>query len=96
MDLLQAHSPAVEEAVFFRTAQLFNLKVDLIFSDTTTAGFAIDAEDDDQGLRRFGRPKNGAWSPQVVIALAVTRDGLPVRSWVFPGPDRRCQRRSSD
>jgi transposase len=36
-------------------------------------------------LRRFGRPKNGAWSPQVVIALAVTRDGLPVRSWVFPG-----------
>ena len=26
MDLFQAHSPAVEEAVFFRTAQLFNLR----------------------------------------------------------------------
>ena len=85
MDMLQAHSTAVEEAVFFRTAHLFNLEVDLIFYDTTTAAFAIDEEDDDQGLRRFGRPKNGAWSPQVVIALAVTRDGLPVRSWVFPG-----------
>jgi Transposase DDE domain len=23
--------------------------------------------------------------PQVVVALAVTRDGVPVRSWVFPG-----------
>jgi len=27
----------------------------------------------------------GAWAPQVVVALAVTREGLPVRSWVFPG-----------
>jgi transposase len=24
-------------------------------------------------------------APQVVIAMAVTRDGFPVRSWVFPG-----------
>lgn len=47
MDMLQAHSPAVEEAVFFRTVQLFNLEVDLIFYDTTTAAFAIDEEDDD-------------------------------------------------
>ena len=23
--------------------------------------------------------------PQVVIALAVTRDGIPVRSWILPG-----------
>ena len=84
MDMLQAHSAAVEEAVFYRTAHLFNLEVDLIFYDTTTAAFAID-EEDDAGLRQFGRPKNGAWSPQVVIALAVTREGLPVRSWVFPG-----------
>ena len=46
--------------------------------------FTID-EEDNVGLRQFGRPKNGVWSPQVEIALAVTRDGLPVRSWVFPG-----------
>lgn len=24
-------------------------------------------------------------SPQIVVALAVTREGLPVRIWVFPG-----------
>ncbi|QTD48337.1 hypothetical protein [Sulfidibacter corallicola] len=24
-------------------------------------------------------------SPQVVLALAVTREGFPVRSWVLPG-----------
>jgi transposase len=33
----------------------------------------------------FGRSKEGTWTPQVVVALAVTRDGLPVRSWVLPG-----------
>jgi transposase len=84
MDFLQAHSAAVEKAVFFRTAHLFNLDVDLIFYDTTTAAFSLDEEDND-GWRRFGHSKSGGWRPQVVIALAVTREGLPVRSWVFPG-----------
>lgn len=84
MDVLYAHCAVVEEAVFFRTAHLFNLDVDLIFYDTTTAAFAID-DADIEGMRQFGHSKNGVWSPQVVIALAVTREGLPVRSWVFPG-----------
>jgi hypothetical protein len=33
-----------------------------------------------------GMAKNGrSDAPQIVIGLAVTRDGLPVRHWVFPG-----------
>lgn len=86
MDLLYAESTEVERAVFFQTANLFNLQVDIIFYDTTTAAFLIDYEDElGGGLRKFGHTKEGTWSPQVVVALAVTRDGLPVRSWVFPG-----------
>jgi transposase len=89
MDLLHQHSATIEERVFFETANLFNLEVDVVFYDTTTATFSIDEEDEDEGdaeaLRKFGRPKDGGWAPQVVVALAVTRDGLPVRSWVFPG-----------
>ena len=65
-----------------RSSTLFNLKVDLIFYDTTTASFSIDQEDD---MRRFGHSKEGFWAPQVVVALAVTPEGLPVKSWVFPG-----------
>ena len=38
-----------------------------------------------EGLRKYGRPKEGGWSIQVVVVLAVTREGLPIRSWVFPG-----------
>ena len=88
MDLLYEHAAEVEHSIFFSTANLFNLKVDLIFYDTTTAGFSIDQEDDEQGddnLRRYGRAKGGQWSPQVVVALAVTREGFPVRCWVLPG-----------
>ncbi len=89
MDLLQAHSERVEEAIFFQTADLLDLEVDLVFYDTTTVTFSIDTEDeetqDDQSLRQYGRPKDGRWSVQMVVALAVTRQGLPVRSWVFPG-----------
>ena len=36
--------------------------------------------------RKRGRSKNGRGdAPQSVIGLAVTRDGVPVRHWVFPG-----------
>jgi putative ubiquitin-RnfH superfamily antitoxin RatB of RatAB toxin-antitoxin module len=86
MDLLQAHAEQVEKTVFFQTADLFNLEVDLIFYDTTTASFHVDQEDDEgAGLRKFGHSKEGFWAPQVVVALAVTREGIPVRSWVLPG-----------
>ncbi len=87
MDIFHEHAEAVEKHIFFEMANLFNLQVDLIFYDTTTASFAIDYEDEDEegGYRKFGRAKEGGWGPQVVVALAVTREGLPVKSWVFPG-----------
>jgi hypothetical protein len=36
--------------------------------------------------RKRGKAKNGRDDvPQIVVGLAVTRDGFPVRHWVFPG-----------
>jgi hypothetical protein len=95
LDLLALHGDAVERAVFWRAADLFKLDVDLVFYDATTAWFETDEEDVAahewrglafEPLRRRGHSKEGRdHDPQVVIALAVTRDGVPVRSWVFPG-----------
>ena len=90
MDLFHEYAAKVEKAVFLETANLFNLDVDLIFYDTTTASFHVDQEDDPDRyphatLRKFGHSKEGTWTPQVVVALAVTREGIPVRSWVLPG-----------
>lgn len=39
-----------------------------------------------QAVRQFGHSKDHRPDlPQVVIAMAVTRDGVPVRCWTFPG-----------
>jgi len=40
----------------------------------------------EQAVRAFGHSKDHRPDlPQVVIAMAVTRDGVPVRCWTFPG-----------
>lgn len=49
-----------------------------------------DGDDDrlpeEEGARRFGHSKDHRDDlPQPVIAMAVTRDGIPVRCWTFPG-----------
>jgi DDE family transposase len=95
LDFLAVWSDTIERDVFLQAADLFRLDVDLIFYDTTTAYFEIDAADelDEEWagrryapLRRRGHSKEGRDNqPQVIVALAVTRDGMPVRSWVLPG-----------
>jgi transposase len=83
MDLLDRHKEEIEEALYWKLGDLLNLDVDLIFYDTTSVYFEIDEEDD---LRKLGYGKDGRNDcPQIVVGLAVTRDGFPVKSWVFPG-----------
>jgi hypothetical protein len=91
MDFLLACAERVQESVFFSVANLLNLEVDVIFFDTTSTYFEVDVDDDEQerdgrGLRRLGHSKDHRPDlPQVVIGLAVTREGIPVRVWVWPG-----------
>ncbi|HEX3509326.1 MAG TPA: IS1634 family transposase [Candidatus Dormibacteraeota bacterium] len=81
----------LQEAVFFACADLLNLEVDLLFFDTTSTYFERDEPDPagEQGeapFRAYGHSKDHRPDlPQVVIGLAVTREGIPVRVWVWPG-----------
>ncbi len=92
MDVLQAADceAGVQEAVFFACADLLNLEVDLLFFDTTSSYFERDEPevpaDGSPGFRALGHSKDHRPDlPQVVIGLAVTREGIPVRVWVWPG-----------
>jgi transposase len=89
MDLLvEADAQArVQEAVFFAAANLLNLEVDVLFFDTTSTYFERDdAETGPGGFRVHGHSKDHRPDlPQVVIGLAVTREGIPVRVWCWPG-----------
>ncbi|MGH3947590.1 MAG: IS1634 family transposase [Pseudonocardiaceae bacterium] len=77
----------VQESVFFAVANLLNLEGDLLFFDTTSTYFERDDEDSgEDAFRRFGHSKDHRPDlPQIVIGLAVTREGIPVRCWSWPG-----------
>ncbi len=103
MDFLEANKESIEQAIFYRVADLLNLDVEVIFYDTTSLHFEIDEEDRGNKAgevkgskaagaktyaapRQRGHAKNGRSDvPQIVVGLAVTREGFPVRHWVFPG-----------
>lgn len=89
MDLLvEADAQAeVQEAVFFAVAGLLNLEVDLLFFDTTSTYFERDTEETgEDAFRLYGHSKDHRPDlPQIIIGLAVTKEGLPVRVWCWPG-----------
>jgi hypothetical protein len=98
MDLLVdgATQAKVQEGVFFAVATLLNLEVDFLLFDTTSTYWERDTEDADEevvegadaraGFRRYGHSKDHRNDlPQVVIGLAVTKEGIPVRCWCWPG-----------
>ncbi len=92
MDFLLKHENIIQEKVFWSTAQLLNLTVDLIFFDTTNTYFEMEGPGDSE-LLAYGKSKHKRNDlPQVTIGLAVTREGIPVRCWVLPGNqnDAKC------
>lgn len=83
MDFLLEHQKQLEKEIYWAVADLFNLEVDLLFFDTTSTYFETEDETD---LKKHGYSKDKRGDlPQVVIGLAVTRSGIPIKHWVFPG-----------
>jgi transposase len=108
MDWLLEIEPKLAEQVFWNTADLMNLEVDLLFFDTTSTYFETGEADEpvsrnergervtagkdgatavkEAGFRTYGKSKDSRDDlPQVVVGMAVTREGIPVRVWSWPG-----------
>ena len=78
--------------VLNKTKSLLNNKIDVIYFDATTLYFEsfsedIDNPDDkDEAIRKNGYSKDGKFNqPQVVLALLVTKQGLPIGYKAFSG-----------
>lgn len=83
MDFLLEYQPDLEKEIYWSVADILNLEVDILFFDTTSSYFETDGISE---LKKRGYSKDKRKDlPQVVIGLAVTRDGIPVKHWVFPG-----------
>ena len=87
MDLLIESNEAIQHRVFTQMTKAFDLDLDILLLDTTSTYFEIEEEDQHEGaLRKRGHSKdNHPELAQVVVAFAVTKTGIPVRCWVWPG-----------
>src|SRR5580658_8197013 len=86
-DLLLAHKEALFSHLVGRWRDLFNADFDVLLYDLTSTYFEVNASDLAEGSKRHhghSRDKRPD-CPQVVIALVVTPDGLPLAYEVLPG-----------
>jgi len=86
-DLLLEHKEALFSHLAGRWRDLFNADFDVLLYDLTSTYFEVNASDLPEGDKRrhgYSRDKRPD-CPQVVIALVVTPDGLPLAYEVLPG-----------
>jgi hypothetical protein len=86
-DLLLEHKEALFSHLVGRWRDLFNADFDVLLYDLTSTYFEVNASDLPEGSKRrhgYSRDKRPD-CPQVVIALVVTPDGLPLAYEVLPG-----------
>lgn len=91
-DLLLQHKDALFAHLMARWRDLFNANFDVLLYDLTSTYFEINASDVAEGDKRrhgYSRDKRPD-CPQVVIALVVTPDGLPLAYEVLPGNTADC------
>ena len=91
-DLLLQHKDALFSHLMARWRDLFTANFDVLLYDLTSTYFEINASDVAEGDKRrhgYSRDKR-ADCPQVVIALVVTPDGLPLAYEVLPGNTADC------
>lgn len=84
MDELLVVQSELERQVFYAVADLLNLEVDLLYFDTTSSYFEVDPYEasGDETFRKQGFSKDKRPNLlQVVIGLAVTREGILIRTW---------------
>jgi hypothetical protein len=86
-DLLLAHKEALFAHLTARWRDLFNARFDVLLYDLTSTYFEVDAADlPEDAKRRHGYSRDKRPDcPQLVIALVVTPEGLPMAYEVLPG-----------
>ena len=92
-DFLLAHKADLFAHLVARWRDLFNAEFDVLLYDLTSTYFEINAADVPEGdKRRYGYSRDKRPDcPQVVIALVVTPDGLPLAYEVLPGNTADCK-----
>jgi len=83
LDFLDEHKEKIEKDLFERVKNLFNLKLDVVFYDTTSIYFEGEGPESlaVKGFSRDHRPDTN----QVIIGILMTGEGIPIGCEIFPG-----------
>ena len=84
LDKLLPHKDALEEHLKKRFGELFNIAYDLLLYDITSTYFEGECRRNVQAKRGYSRDKRPDCK-QVLIALVVTKEGIPLGYEVFDG-----------
>ena len=85
-DRLVEHKTAVFDHLVQRWRDLFNVEFDVLLYDLTSTYFEANPPFDDEDKRKYGYSRDHRSDcVQVVIALVVTPEGLPLAYEVLPG-----------
>jgi hypothetical protein len=92
-DLLLAHKQKLFSHLAERWRDLFNASFDVLLYDLTSTYFEVNASDlPEDSKRRHGYSRDKRPDcPQLVIALVVTPEGLPLAYEVLPGNTADCK-----
>ena len=83
LDILSTHKITIEQALFDKNKNLFNISTDIVFYDVTTFYYESKEEND---LKKFGYSKDGKFGDvQVVMGLLIDKNGLPIGYELFSG-----------
>jgi transposase len=89
LDKLLPHKDALEEHLKERFGELFNIEYNLLLYDITSTYFEGEAKGNPQAKRGYSRDKRPDCK-QVLIALVVTKEGIPLGYEVFDGNRHDC------
>lgn len=86
LDGLLAHKDALFAHLRSRWSDLFGVKFDVLLYDLTSTYFECDVPPEETDPRRFGYSRDKRSDcVQVIVALVVTPEGLPLAYEMFPG-----------
>jgi len=83
LDFLTEQKDEIERLLFEQVRNLFNLEMDPVFWDTTTAYFEGNGP---EGVAQYGHSKDHRPDRvQILVGVLMTKEGIPVTHQVFPG-----------
>jgi len=86
LDLILAHKEELFVHLRDKWSDLFGARYEILLYDLTSTYFECDKPDDEKDPRKFGYSRDKrSECVQVVVALVVTPEGLPLAYEMFPG-----------